>query len=163
MKITTQLTEKEFIKANFYMLFQPNKLLVIVLTPILLITLNIVARYLLNVETNFLFRTIFIVILFPSFLLINNYFNAKKSYRKNYAFQNPVNYVFENGKMTIESIDEAGTLGIDKLTKGVSTKEFIYLYRTKSLAHILRKDDMNEHQIQELKSILDKAFVKNNL
>jgi hypothetical protein len=106
------------------------------------------------------------VLLYAAFLFIRpimTYFTAKKNYKANQRSSELIVYNFDTDYLSIKGESFNSEFSWDKINKVTQTKNWVFIWQTKAFANAIPKHDIWEEQIDELKEILKKHQVKNNL
>lgn len=161
MIIKTQLTEKDFINANFVMLYNKTSTKVITgIGTLFLLLFIIFSMYDGKHSSISQFLTPAIILLgLPAM----TYFAAKKNYATNHRISENIEYIFEEDHLQIKGSSFTTQLTWDKLYKVTETKNWIFIWHTAQTANPIAKKDIWEEQVAELKVLLDIHNVKNKL
>ncbi len=164
--IKTKLSEKEFIKINFLLLYK-NKSLKIFM--IILLFMSIIPMFLLltndplNSELKISFKPnlflILFVILFNSFF----YYTAKKRFLGNSIASETIEYQFDEVNFYSKGESFSSQFSWSKIYKVENLKNWILIYHSEVQMNIINKKDISEKNYQLLKDIAFKNNVTNNL
>lgn len=160
MIIKTRLTEKDFIRAFFTIIY--NKPIIKVFIGIAVFYTAILTIQLAGGAGKALpdfFVPVFVLIAFPCIF----YFTAKKNYASNKRISEPVEYRFDKDLLVIKGESFTAELTWDKIHKVSQTKKLLLIWQTPQLVNIIPKRDIWEGDILALKEILNHHRVKNNL
>lgn len=160
MQIKSKLTEKDFINANFVLLY--SKLSIKIFTGFILLFLMVsIANsfYFSKDSSSSMLPPLIMLIVFP----LMTYLGAKRNYKANKRAGETIEYDFNETNLSIKGESFNSQLSWDKIYKVTQTKNWILIWQTRQVANIISKKDIWEGEISDLKNILDKHKVKNNL
>lgn len=161
MIVRSKLSEKDFINANFIFLWSKTfaKVIVIFIGCVLLawfISSLILQSFTLASNPIGLF-------VFPLIMVGFTYFNAKKNYNSNQRISEQIEYGFYLDTLSTKGESFSATYTWDKLDKVTKSKNFIFVWHSRQLANPIPMRYFDQLQLDELKEILEKNKVKNNL
>lgn len=91
------------------------------------------------------------------------YFGAKRNFTANKRISETIEYHFDNDYLSMKGESFNSQLTWDKIYKVTQTKNWLLIWQNSQIANPIPKRDIWEGQISDLKEILDKYKVKNNL
>lgn len=160
MVIKTKLTEKDFIAVNFIIVFS---------MPVVRVLFIIMAgSFILNCLP-FQFAGEFSVwrIIVPLFVFLfvpaATYFVAKQNYVSSKRPGEQTVYYFEAGYLRIQGESFSSQLTWDKVHKVTETKKWLLIWQSAQMANAIRKTEVKNGDMHNLKRLLNNLNVKNNL
>ncbi|QEC54927.1 YcxB family protein [Flavisolibacter ginsenosidimutans] len=91
------------------------------------------------------------------------YFAAKRNYRTAARMNEVIEYNFTRDFLDVKGESFSSQLGWNKFYKITKTKNWLLVWQNNRSANIIPMRDVWESQLEELKEILQKNKVKNNL
>ena len=91
------------------------------------------------------------------------YFGAKKNYKTNQRITENIEYQFGEDNLIVKGESFNSQLTWNKIYKVTQTKNLVLIWQNRQVANAIPKRDIWEGQIEELKIILDRHKIKNNL
>lgn len=160
MQIKSKLTEKDFINANFVLLYSKTSMKIFTGIASFAIVVAVVAVF-LSSKTTFaqISAPLIMLLLIPMF----TYFAAKKNYAADQRVSETIEYQFEKDLLIIKSESFNAQFTWDKIYKVTQTKNWLMIWQSKQIANAIPKRDVWQGDIAELKDILETHRVKNNL
>lgn len=161
MVIKTKLTEKDFIRAYFTLIYGRVAMKIFIgfaLVYLAVSILSLIGDFNDKASTGF-FTPVFILIVPPVLF----YISAKKNYSSNKRISELTEYRFERDFLVVKGESFASEVSWDKIYKVSQTKNLILIWQTRQIANVIPKRDIWEGQVLELKEILERHRVKNNL
>lgn len=161
MDIKTQLSEKDFIKVTFLLLYKKNFAKVITAIAIFVLIVSIILR--LNKLGDLSFTQIIFPIAMMIWLPLLTYFSAKKSFKSNKRVSEVIEYKFEKDFLDIKGESFSAQLSWDKIYKVSKTKSWVLIWQNSQIANVIPRRDLWEGQMMGLKEVLNNHKVKNDL
>ena len=160
MTVNTKLTKKDFINASLTVMFSRPFLRYFLVIIFLIALINTVAGISkgANPLSGFL-PPLIILVLYSSFV----YFSVGKAYLKNIRASENMEYSFDENNLTIKGESFKSELSWDKIPKVTQTKNWLLIWQGGQIANAIPKRDIPDGLPAELKTILAKKGVKNNL
>jgi YcxB-like protein len=160
MNIKSKLTEKDFIEANFILLYSKKSIIIFTGVFIIFLIISLITFiFIPSVPFTQVVTLIVLLIAFPTM----TYFAAKKNYVSNQRVSETIDYKFEKDNLLMTGESFNSQLTWDKVYKVTQTKNWIFIWQNKQFANLIPKKDVKEGKIEELKNILNEHKVKNNL
>jgi hypothetical protein len=160
MTIVTKLSESDIIRFNFYVFYR--KWFIRIITAVMILDILLSLLFPKVVKASFpdslLFPVIFLLLL-P--LMI--YVQAKRNFKNNRRVSEQIEYVFEDKNLIIAGESFNSTMTWDKILKVTKTKRWLLVWQTKNMANLIPLKDIWDGDILNLKEILGKRGVSNNL
>ena len=164
MVIKTKLTEKDFIKVNFIILYSRPLFRIIFIIMAISFILGIVSVIVPKTFVGeFSISRIIIPFFVITFLPAITFFAAKKNYSSNKRIKELIEYKFEKDYLIIKGESFNSQLTWDKLYKVTQTKKWIFIWQSRQTANAIHKSDILDGEMNELKQILTEYHVKNNI
>ncbi|MDA3616345.1 YcxB family protein [Polluticaenibacter yanchengensis] len=160
MIIKSKLTERDFINANFVLLY--SKTATKIFTAIISIFLIISILTFFLIPNNSYIQVIPIAVMFSALPLLT-YFTSKKNYSDNQRLSETIEYQFDKDNLLMQGESFNAQLTWDKVYKVTQTKNWILIWQNRQFANPIPKRDIPEEQIKNLKIILNQYRIKNNL
>lgn len=160
MTVNTKLTKKDFINASLTVMFSRpfvRYFLVIIFLIALINTVSGISKG-ANPLSGFL-PPLIILVLYSSFV----YFSVGKAYSKNIRASENMEYRFDGSNLVIKGESFKSELSWDKIPKVTQTKNWLLIWQGGQIANAIPKRDIPDGLPAELKAILAKNGVKNNL
>lgn len=154
--VTTQLTLKEYLKVNYYLLFKKWSMWLLPFVGLLSIFFYILGY----ADISALYFGVIFIIFFPAltyYLFRRNYFNDSR-------ITETITYTFDNEIVESkgESFDSSFTW--DKVYMVAETKSWILLYPSRYIAYVIPKSKISKEDLNILKSIIEShKKIKNKL
>ena len=160
MKIVTKLSESDIIRFNFYVFYRKWTIRIISAFMILDIFISILFPEVIkaSMPDSLLFPAIFLILL-P--LMV--YLQAKRSFKNNRRLSEQIEYVFNDNNLNITGESFNTTMTWEKIPKVTKTKRWILIWQTKNLANLIPLKDIWDGDVLNLKEILVRCGVTNNL
>jgi hypothetical protein len=160
MVIKTKLTQADFIKTNFALLYKKPRTWVNIA-----ITIGLAIYYATIAGEDSLYVY---VIAIPFFILVvlpplATWFISKKNYTSNQRITETIEYQFDKDNLVVKGESFQSQLSWDKIYKVTQTKLCILIWQSRASANFIPKRDIWEGDIIELKEILENHKVKNTL
>ena len=158
--IRTKLTRQQFINASLVQLY--NKTSTKVITGLFALFLLFATLMIPATRGNFFF-----MVVYPILILALNplsvYMTAKRSFNNIKTNGETIEYHFEdNGLLTKgETFSMESTW--DSIYKVTQTKHWIMIWRNRQVANPIPKTSVSEGELSELKHLLDRNNIPNNL
>ena len=160
MIIKSQLTEQDYINANFVLLFS-RPIFKIVLVIIGLFSLSNMITVILspNGSISSIIPPLIIILMLP----LMTYLAAKRNFKANQRISEIVQYTFDEQTLTIKGESFNSQYSWDKIYKVSQTKNWLLIWQNRQVANPIPKRDVWDGEMQDLKEILMRHNVKNNL
>lgn len=161
MIIKTKLSEKDFIRINFILLYRRVFILIITIAAILSILLSITVAITNSSRFNIsqLIGPLIIALILPVMV----YFMAIRNYKSSKRIGETIEYEFTNTDFLIRGESFSSQLSWDKVYKVTKLKHWVLIWQNRQAANIISRRDIWEGDITKLKEILTTHQVKNNL
>lgn len=162
MRVSFKLTQNEFIRVSFFLLFGR----VVYLGYFVILSLSTLAYIFLpnpTISKEEIFLGIPVPILILTCVPFFLYFIFKKTYKADKQRSKLIEYHFEQHFYEIKGESFSSQLKWDTVLKVEEKKNWILIYVAKKSAHPIPKKYLSQEQIIELKNILNSNSVKNNL
>ncbi|MFP5042171.1 hypothetical protein [Parasediminibacterium sp. JCM 36343] len=163
MIIQSKLTEKDYVKAIFALRYS-QKTTFIRIGLLIVCAMMYLGIYILSPATEpfpwqvlFYFNIAFVV------MLVLPYFLSKKSFRTNKMLGETTKYEFTQDYLIIKGGSFSTQVGWGNILKVKQIKNWVFIWQSIQVFNVISKTDIWEEQISELKAILNKHKVKNNL
>jgi YcxB-like protein len=160
MAVTTKLTVKDYINATLIIMFRRTQVIIfasiisiISLGNILLSAFKsqmIITTLLPPVVTIFIFGFVF-------------RYSLSRAYKNNPRIQETIQYTFTEDKLVMKGESFNADLTWHTIPKVTQTKNWVLIWQSKSIANAIPKKDIAAEDIHDLKKILDRQRVSNNL
>jgi hypothetical protein len=161
MTIKTKLTEKDFINVNFVLFYKKIAIRIITVMISLSFILSTVFSFIKG--NSFESTQILWVILFLGIVPLMTYFNAKKNYSSNKRISEEIEYRFEENYLDIHGESFNSQYTWDKIYKITQTQNWVLIWHNRQVANPIPKRDIWKGELADLKDIVVKHRVKNNL
>ncbi|HMG83111.1 MAG TPA: YcxB family protein [Ferruginibacter sp.] len=161
MIIESKLSERDFIKATFVLLY--SRLFIKITTALFsffLISGIIAAIFYPTYST---IQELFFLLLILFVRPVLTYITAKRNYNGSGRSGELIIYTFNADYLSIKGESFNSEFSWDKIYKVSQTKNWVFIWQNKTFANAIPKHDIWEEQIDELKAILETHHVKNNL
>lgn len=154
MKVEYKISEKEFVKLNFYLLYR--RPIIILMGILCLIILYFCLRYYFKYHqpVTEMLGSIFLLAYFIAFMPVIYYFRFKRSFKSNNAIS----------QRTVSEIDENYIIDITETSKVKTTWDNVYrveelnswflLYFSKTSFGFLPKRVLQKNEVEELRGII---------
>jgi hypothetical protein len=160
MIIKVKLTQQEFINANLVLLY--SKTSTKIFTGIILFFIVVSNIMTLSLKTGS-----FGMLVYPFFLLafspITTYLSAKRTFTTNKTAGEMIEYEFDDAGLLTKGETFNTQVGWNHIHKVTETKNWVLIWRNSQVANAIPKKMVWEERRNELKGILSKNNVKNNL
>jgi hypothetical protein len=160
MLIRTKLTQQEFINASIVQLYSKTSTKVI--TGLFALFLLFATVTMPAMRSNFFF-----MVVYPILILALNplsvYMTAKRSFRSIKTNGETIEYHFEDSGLLTKGETFSMESTWDTIYKVTQTKNWIMIWRNRQVANPIPKTAVSETELIELKQILDRNGVTNNL
>ena len=160
MKIVTRLTESDIIRFNFYVYFRKWITRIIVFFMILDIFISLIFPEVFHMRSRD-FPTV--PLMFLIFLPGIVYLQAKRSFKSNRRISEQIEYAFSDKNLIVTGESFSTTMTWEKILKVTKTKRWIMIWQNKNIANLIPVKDIWGGDILNLKEILDRSGVRNNL
>jgi hypothetical protein len=160
MHIKSKLSQQEYIKASFILLY--SRISVLIFTGLLVVVfLSMIVAALILPDFSFT------QILFPLAMLIAfplaTFFSAKRNYVNNPMTRETIDYQFDNNYFSAKGETFDNRQSWDKMYKVTIKKNWLLVWYDMQNANPIPRQDVSEVQVAEIKQILTNNNVKNNL
>ena len=161
MQIKTRLTEADFIKANFALLWKRPFLKVVfgIILAIMIYSIFIQVKYGVPVSFDMVSWPLIALVFFP----LSTFIAAKLSYKSNARIKETIEYFFEDDFLEIRGESFSSKLTWPKIYKVSKTRDWLLIWQSRQIANVIPLRDVWEGDILKLKEILNRHDVKNNL
>ncbi len=161
MNIKTKLSEKDFINANFVLLFSKvsTKIFIGIGTFYLFLIISLLILDTRHSDITQIIVPICLILGLP----VLTYFGAKKNYSTNQRISENIEYRFDKDYLSTIGESFNSQASWDKIYKVTQSKNWVFIWHNRQIANPIPKRDIWEEQISELKNLLDSHNVKNNL
>ncbi|RYE01894.1 MAG: YcxB family protein [Sphingobacteriales bacterium] len=161
MKITTTLTEKDFIRVTFYMLY--SKLLTRLITGIgVLMLLAAIAGTVVGVKNGGVFQWAFAVFMLIG-IPLSTYYSARRNYVANTRISETITYGFFPEHLAITGESFQSTLTWHKVHKVSRSKNWILIWQNAQIANVIPARAIQPSELPVLRQLLATNRVPNNL
>ena len=160
MIIRTKLSKQDFIKLNFTMLYIKPVIIIFTIFIGLLFLVSIAGLIFSDIDTTSQVILSFTMLIF---LPLVTYINSIRNYKASNRITEPFEYSFDETELSIKGESFAAQLSWDKIYKVTLLKNWLLIWQSKQLANPIARKDIREEQIAEIKLLLDRVKVKNNL
>lgn len=160
MIIRSQLSKKDFIKANFAIAYSNIGLRVFTGFLLLMVVLSIISLLASPIATVSTAITPLVMVFAIPLLL---YFSANRNYNTAKRLSEPMEYEITGERLLVKGESFSGDYSWDKLFRVRKTKEFLFLFHSKTVASIIPLRDVNLQHLQFMKELLTINRIKNNL
>jgi len=161
MDIKTQLSEKDFIKVNFLLLYKKKFAKIITAMAIFVLIISIITG--LNNPKYLSFTQIIFPIAMMIWLPLLTYFSAKKNFSSNKRISEVIEYKFEKDFLDIKGESFSSQLSWDKIYKVNKTKNWVLIWQNSQVTNVIPRRNLWEGEVTGLKEILNNHKVKNDL
>jgi hypothetical protein len=160
MKIVTKLSENDVIRFNFYLLYRRWTIRIISAFMLLDILLSILYPKIVeaSMPESLLFPVLFLLV-----LPLMTYFQAKRNLKTNKRVSEQIEYVFDDKDLIVTGESFNSIMTWDKIFKVTKTKRWILVWQSKNNANLIPLKDIWDGDILNLKEILSRRGVTNNL
>lgn len=161
MIIKTKLSEKDFVRINFILLYRKIFILIITIAAVLSILLSVTVAFTdpSRFSLSQVLGPVIIILIMPVMV----YFIAKKNYKGSKRIGETIEYEFTNNDFLIRGESFSSQLSWDKVYKVTKLKHWVLIWQNNRAANIISRRDIWEGDITKLKEILTTHQVKNNL
>ena len=160
MIIKAKLTERDYINVNFVLLYSRMFIKIFTGLMIFFVVFTLLAAVFLSIGSySSLIGPVFMLLLFP----LLTYFSAKKNYASNQRMTETIEYKFDDDNLVVKGESFNSQLSWNKIHKVTQTKNWVLIWQNRQVANPIPKRDIWEGQIEEIKIILDRHKIKNNL
>lgn len=160
MFIKTKLTEKDYVNATFVILFsRKTTRIFVVIFCLIAFPGSIINIAIGKPDFSLLISPLIVLVILPSLL----YFTTKRSFSNNPRVNETIEYQFEPEMLVIKGESFSSQLTWNKIPKVILTKNWLLIWQNRQIANAIPRRDVWDGEINELKGILSKHNVKNNL
>lgn len=160
MIIKTKLTEKDYINVNFVLLYSKTIIQILTGGMIFYAVVTLLQAAFLSIGSySTLIGPACILLILP----LITYFSAKKNYSSNLRMTETIEYQFNEDNLVVKGESFNSQLSWDKIYKVTQTRNWILIWQNRQIANPIPKRDIWEGQNEELKIILDRNKIRNNL
>jgi YcxB-like protein len=160
MLIRSKLTQQEFINASLVQLYSKTSTKVV--TGLFALFLLFATLTMSALRSNFFFMVIYPIII----LALNPlgiYLTAKRSFKNIKTNGEMIEYHFEDNMLFTKGETFSMESTWDTIYKVTQTNNWLLIWRNRQVANPIPKSAVSKDQLVELKGILDRNHVKNNL
>lgn len=161
MTIKSKLTQKEFIAANLAFRYAKIRTWIATGFALLILIAAIIVTILYPEASTPSFFIIPVLMLGLSPAII--YFQSRLAYKSNTRLQEVIEYDFGQDNLHIKGDSFTTTMTWEKIYKVKQTKTWLFIYSNRFVANPISKKDLFESDLDNLKEILNRHKVKNNL
>lgn len=161
MIIKTRLSEKDYIRASFALFYSKFWVKFITLVGVLGLIVSVIAIFVQLQPQNSSPITIAIIFLFG--LPVMTYFSAKRNYSSMARISEPIEYRFTDDNLEVKGESFSSQYTWDKIYKITQTKNWILIWHSRQIANPIPKSDIWQAEYDDLKRLLSKHGIKNNL
>lgn len=160
MFIKTKFTEKDYINITLLLLF--SRPIAKFFVGILIVAILISSIGNISIVRGEYFGLITPLVIF-TFVPAAFYFSLKRNYKNNSRLHETIEYHFEETKLLIKGESFSSHLTWEKIPKVTLTKEWLLIWHNRQFANAIPRRDVYDGEINDLKNILTKYKIKNNL
>jgi len=160
MVIKTKLTQADFINSSLVLLYTKSSTKII--TGIFLLFFLIATFRTTSLRTNYFFMIIYPLIILGMNPLMT-YFNARRTFANNKTNGETIEYNFDDSFLATKGETFSTEVTWSNIYKVTETDNWLLIWRNKQQANPIPKKNISEGQLKEIKRILDKNNVTNNL
>lgn len=161
MTIKNTLSLQDYINANFALRY--NKLSMKIITGIILLFLLISLLGKIFYPDIIGWSNVFVFFAMATVIPLMTWLGAKQNYKANKRVGETIEYHFSENDLSIKGESFNTQFTLDKIYQVTHTKNWILIWSTRQIANPISKKQLWEGDIHELKELLDKHKVKNNL
>ncbi len=159
MIIKSKMSEKDYINVNFLLLY--SKLSIKIMSGFLI--LYLIGTTISSVISGQFSATTFTPLAVMAVMPVMTYFSAKKNYKYNQRIGETIEYNFGEEDLIIKGESFTSQLSWQKIHKVTGTKNWLFIWQNRQVANPISRVDVWEGEISDLKTILKKYNIKNNL
>lgn len=160
MTIKTNITESDFIKINYQLLWMKPMVKILAAFCLFLIAYHF---YALTYEPAYNGNNILLYFGLIVFWVVMIWFVARRNYRSNKRIQEGLSYTIDPDKLTIAGNSFHVELSWDKVYRIVRTKKWVLVFQSRQSANLIDINHCDSAVMYELKSICSHHNIKNNL
>lgn len=161
MIINTQLTESDFIRVNFTILYKKAFVKFITLMAFFALIISVIGNIQFPGTTSL--SQIMLPILILVILPLITYNSARKNFKTNKRINEPVEYSIDDKIISLKGESFNAQLSWEKIYKVNKTKEWILIWQNKQVANVIPRRNITDSQIAILKNIISNYKLKNDL
>ena len=162
IKVKTQLTQNDFIKVSFHMLYRKPFIKIFTVIWVLSLLTSIPTLFTSSIaDIGVQFILVFILVFgVPVF----TYISAKTNYKANKRISETITYDFNEDTIITDGESFNATLTWDKIYSVTETKNWILIWQNKQVANVIPKRDFLQDDLKTFKDLVrnQKGF-KNKL
>lgn len=152
-KIETHLSQKDYIKVNFY--FTYRKISIKLFTGIGAFVLFIsIVNIIIDRYPSFPTGELIFGIVFVFGIPLLTYLSAKRNYKTNARISEKITYSFDPEMIKVNGESFNSEMTWNKMFKVTESKDWMLLWQNRQVANIIPKRDLNIEQLNELRSII---------
>ncbi|KAA3437081.1 YcxB family protein [Rufibacter hautae] len=153
LTLSTQLSEQDFIKANFYLYFKKWNSRFIFGIGILAL-LSVLFLYVTGALNEIPWIGLAFGLYFTVGIPGHIYYAAKKGYKTNKRVSEPLLYQFDQDNFQITGESFESRLSWDKVYSVTETKSWVLIWLTPQVANIVPKRDFSPEQLRLFKALV---------
>ncbi|RYY67282.1 MAG: YcxB family protein [Chitinophagaceae bacterium] len=161
MEITSRLTENDFIRVNFSMLYGKGLTKGMTVIGLLMLIVAIAGTFVAHMG-NPLPQWFFAVALLLG-VPLSTYLSARRNYRTNARVSETITYRFHPDHLEMQGESFYTTLTWDKWYRVTGTGRFLLFWQNAQVANVLPKRDFTPEQLLQLKQLLQAQGVRHRL
>lgn len=160
MEIKTNISEADFIKVNYQLLWMKpiTKLLVAFTTFLVAYEIYCTTHY-----PDFYDRNLLLYFGLILFWMVMIWWVARKNYRSNKRIQEKLTYTIEADKLLIAGESFKVELSWDKVFRVIKTRKWVLVFQSRQSANLIDRKACDETVLNALKEICKANNIKNNL
>lgn len=163
MTIKTRLTENDYIRVNFYLLYRRWFIRIITAFAVLTVLFSLTEMISHIGITNLDFSTFIFPIVALAGLPLLTLYGAKRNYKTASRIHETITYDFRPDYLDVKGESFTSQMAWAKFYKVTKSKNWLLIWQNRQAANIIPIRDVWESQVEELKEILQRNKVKNNL
>jgi len=159
--VKTKMTQQDFISASIALKY--SRISTKIITGMAVLILGYVTYLSVAYPDMIYFPEFILPVAFIIIPFILTYFSARINYNTSKRLSENIEYIFSDDYFSIKGESFNSQSSWDKVYKVSQTKNWILVWHNRFIANLIPKKDLQETDINTLKTILDFHQVKNNL
>lgn len=160
MRISTQLSQQDFINANFATMLTRRTLRFVLYVYALLIVISVATT--IGSKERVLPGILPAVIILGIFAMVF-YFSIKKAYTSNPRAGERIDYIFTDEKLEINGESFSSEMTWKKVPRVTLTKSWLMIWQNSQYANVIPRAGLDEFALKKIKDILTGNSVTNNI
>lgn len=160
IEITTKLTQEDFIKLNFHLLYRKWAVKTISILGVFFIIVSVLTIFSGNSSWFLLVFGLFITV----GLRLQVYFAAKRNFKSNGRISESITYKFDKENIQIKGESFDLQMSWDKVYSVTENKDFVLIWQSRQIANAINKRDYKNSEKTTFKEIVNlQKGIKNKI